>query len=1057
MANIILKDKNGANVVYKNVDYVSFQTLEGGTVRFNERAAKIISVTELPTEEIDDNAIYRLTTVADGKTTVEFYAHENSGEWITVAEGAKMSELVVTENGEYTPIGGNDEDGFSKVTVNIDTFTDVDELPVENIDGDAIYRVTTKDADTGSVVIVNDELVTAEAGAFLGRVFNYTVVDELPAISALEAPTTDDAGVITANAYIIRSTGVPHYTVADESGNLFLAEMGLLSEYEFKGALPAEVTESGMYSVINIGTTYTTYGLLDANNTKTVLEFTADEGWVECGNGGNVTPLEITKNGVTYDENTPMDYVGKLEPGSMYVYKQKIDRAAIEELYNNYTEEDGFLYETETPDGKRLPSYVDKIGNEYMLSNNVCMNACQAYCTGTIFDDYTGKFLYEGWNIIGALNDTPPTRVGDDMRVVLYTPPKTGEGTGDLDGEFEYCEESGLWKFYEEHLLAKKVDTDNLYTITPVGEDFVGTFKGVEVGAVDFGLTIDQMKEIPLIECGNYEANTVYQFLMMTEVGRKFLLGMSGATQEVIDSYKNMYETDAYFCFDMLELVIVYVKDLAAAGHEDLVGEFENGHWYMSSIPIDMAFLTYQKSTFDAFNPVVVNIPNADTIVEVEELPTTGVESDKIYKKVDRGAPKYDIMSKAIGTCISYKNVMGAVGGIHIEIFGVEALPSTFIQSTESELYLYIVLPTGEVYISEDGVTAVDNSELIGSSFKTEEFGGTVEDPNYIPESDNVSYFFLKYYDEVTIYGLPNNGTDKQYYEYNDNTSTWDELDSGDILMAKVDELPSENISNNKVYCVKQESEALLDLVIANVDEEPMPFKTYMELLGSIFGATITVEYHVVDELPENPLISFVGEDENGKPIMTYHIYILSTTGEAYASEDGTTYKSMTEDGTMFGPYLGKISDMSEVEVVTEKSYYTLMRDYSVSYTYGIPMSDNKAVYTHNGTEWILAKNDIEEVTELPTENVIEQTVYKIPGTEESGATIGIVDTDNAKTIMVYKNGTWVRFVEETPAVDPETPTEPAEPTDPETPTDPTTEPTDPEATDPTTDPEATT
>jgi hypothetical protein len=144
MANILLKDKNGANIVYKDIDYLSLSTAEGGTVRFNERTVEVISVTELPTEEINDGAVYKVTTKGENDATiVTFYVHEENDEWSEIATGAKLSEKAITENGEYVPEGSYD--GFSKVTVNIDTFTDVEEFPTENIDQEAIYRTVRQD------------------------------------------------------------------------------------------------------------------------------------------------------------------------------------------------------------------------------------------------------------------------------------------------------------------------------------------------------------------------------------------------------------------------------------------------------------------------------------------------------------------------------------------------------------------------------------------------------------------------------------------------------------------------------------------------------------------------------------------------------------------------------------------------------------------------------------------------------------------------------------------------------------------------------------------------
>jgi hypothetical protein len=166
MANIVLKDKNGASVVYKNIDYLSLQTLEGGTVRFNERATPVITVLELPVEDIDDNAIYRVVTRDEDNTThVQFYAHEESGEWIDLTREIQLNDITITENGEYIPT--NSEDGYAKVVVSVDTFTDVEELPTENIDEEAVYRTTRVDDKTGKTYVTYGVLDTKNTKSFV--------------------------------------------------------------------------------------------------------------------------------------------------------------------------------------------------------------------------------------------------------------------------------------------------------------------------------------------------------------------------------------------------------------------------------------------------------------------------------------------------------------------------------------------------------------------------------------------------------------------------------------------------------------------------------------------------------------------------------------------------------------------------------------------------------------------------------------------------------------------------------------------------------------------------
>lgn len=520
MANIVLKDKDGANIVYKNVDYVSFQTLEGGTVRFNERAADIISVTELPTEDINDNAIYRLTTKDEnGGTTVEFYAHENSGDWIEVAEGAKMSDLVVTENGEYTPVEA--EDGFAKVTVNIDTFTDVEEFPTENIDQEAIYRVVRQDEETGA--------------------------------------------------------------------------------------------------------TYTTYGIFDADDTKTVLEYNAEEGWVECGaGGGDIRPIEITANG-TYDAAVGIPGgVGDLEPGAWYTYKHEIPREDIETLYS-FANENGELHKWGSEALGDIVTKIINVDNEYMLMTNNIQGAGQFYCTAEIV--YNEKTYPAGWSIVGAgelmgVDTSIPLSISNPLPVVMRMP-EVIDNTTILGAD-------GMLDFFKTNLLAKKVNREVTYALANDGTDIAGTINGNEVIPINFGLTLEQFKEPPVITLPpevveqlpapalGYMLETAYQFML-------FHSDMMGET----------YEDDGIY---MMLNGMCHIKNLASVSPDiEIEGDFQEGVWYMpTDLSIPVGFYTYYPveegiPPCDGYNPVVVNIPMVELYATkngVYENPTTNLPID---------------------------------------------------------------------------------------------------------------------------------------------------------------------------------------------------------------------------------------------------------------------------------------------------------------------------------------------------------------------------------------------------------------------------------------------
>lgn len=409
MANIVLKDKNGANIVYKYVDYVNFQTLEGGTVRFSERAAEIINVAELPTKDIHDNAVYRVVTKDEnGKTTVKFYAHENSGEWVEIADGIQLSDLMVTENGEYVSAGA--EAGFAKVTVDIDTFTDVEEFPIENIDQEAVYRVVRQDEETGAthttygifdaddtktVLEYNAEKGWVECGAGGGAL----EVDALP---------TQDID----NEVVYKVIGEEGYNACIWANNL---EMGLPEKFTgdyFKFSLEAlaangitatittyvvdEMPENPVEGFIDNTNKIAEYHCYVIKSTGEAIMVDRDQGQMNMSILGNfhgiisdpseatedglytiltpksvsiygvpdlegkkkiykyteekgwldlaTRPIEITANG-TYDATVGIPGgVGDLEPGAWYVYKHEIPREDIETLYS-FANENGELHQ----------------------------------------------------------------------------------------------------------------------------------------------------------------------------------------------------------------------------------------------------------------------------------------------------------------------------------------------------------------------------------------------------------------------------------------------------------------------------------------------------------------------------------------------------------------------------------------------------------------------------------------------------------------------------------------------------------------------------------------
>jgi hypothetical protein len=116
------------------------------------------------------------------------------------------------------------------------------------------------------------------------------------------------------------------------------------------------------------------------------------------------------------------------------------------------------------------------------------------------------------------------------------------------------------------------------------------------------------------------------------------------------------------------------------------------------------------------------------------------------------------------------------------------------------------------------------------------------------------------------------------------------------------------------------------------------------------------IHVYLVDRLPENPIASSL----NAAPL-SMCVYVLRETGEWWISEDGMNYRPAMADTSTF---LGKFNDVSELTEFPTGGYFTVIKENPAQYTYGI------------------------------------------------------VDTNNTSSIMVCKNGEWIKFVpeSETPA-----------------------------------------
>jgi hypothetical protein len=116
MADILLKNRNDVDIAYKDVNYINLRSIDGETIRFNDGDIRTLKVSELPTEKIDEDAVYRIESIDEqGNTIVNFYSHKD-GEWIKHGEKAPIfGELIAEKNKVYDiksqPLVSKFEDG----------------------------------------------------------------------------------------------------------------------------------------------------------------------------------------------------------------------------------------------------------------------------------------------------------------------------------------------------------------------------------------------------------------------------------------------------------------------------------------------------------------------------------------------------------------------------------------------------------------------------------------------------------------------------------------------------------------------------------------------------------------------------------------------------------------------------------------------------------------------------------------------------------------------------------------------------------------------------------
>lgn len=464
------------------------------------------------------------------------------------------------------------------------------------------------------------------------------------------------------------------------------------------------------------------------------------------------------------------------------------------------------------------------------------------------------------------------------------------------------------------------------------------------------------------------------------------------------------------------ETMAISISDIAAFAEAMSVTFPETGMYFAVNTSGDlyMETITFAGTSTpaDGWNKVTVNVTGSggdNNVIDVESLPTENVDDSKIYRTTETTDPSVEIYvyipdaSDSPMTVPECLKLEGIPFDINIEYYTVDSVPlASEMLLPDYETYtfhVYVVLETGEDYMTEDGTTVMRFiDKMVG--IPQENFVGTVHS---IDEMTQEGYYFLVTEGSAyPVYGLPNSNAVKKFYEYNSSTSGWEECDSGERLMVDVGSLPTKNIDDTKVYRIKTEVKEQLEVVCVDESNSAM---TVTEICNTLknYGFTASVNYYVVDELPSSPVVSY---QDNNNVILEFHIYILQDTGEPYVSTDGTTCVYLGESGIMGnGEYFGIINDIDRATAI---GYYTLMCESGFKYSYGVSnIADNKRLFEYDG-EWT---DNSEKISILAAENDILKFKYDIA--DDYIENVGVANFLNHTSIAMRTDGVSINAIDD--------------------------------------------
>lgn len=343
-------------------------------------------------------------------------------------------------------------------------------------------------------------------------------------------------------------------------------------------------------------------------------------------------------------------------------------------------------------------------------------------------------------------------------------------------------------------------------------------------------------------------------------------------------------------------------------------------------------------------------IPDGLEIIGVSELPTDNIDTSALYLLMEEAIPDVYVCGENYDSVMkledAIKQLATGFGGVAlVSYFYVDELPQDMFPSIIDDksigLNLYILKSDGVVWMNDPDKGII----MFGDSVDYHGYIDSIADID--PAIDGIYTIRGKEY--ITgIYTYFNN----KWIEY---TNTTD-----------VTKLP-ENGDPNTVYRVVEETELNVYLCAESPDGRlTLSLKDYFEMTGQPYTPIITV----VDALPEH-----LDVDEAA---MTMECCILESTGVCYGPGGGDPQGPIVPLST---DMLSGCVDGGWAENGLEGIVYT-----EIPTIYSI-RADTKTVgvYTrvHDSGSWhgvpkLPTEPSIIEVTELPTENIDKNAVYKL-------------------------------------------------------------------------------